>query len=175
MKKFSKKLQHEESKIDKKNCGIIKSPYDVYLEMEKNGELERFREECEIKGMSAKDAECILCFLKSLSKFLKNSREIKAFFEWIKFDTESEKVFFSTVHSSKGLEYDCVIVIDATEDEFPKRTAVSLNEIEEERRLFYVAMTRAKKKLYVVSPDKCGRMACLPGLFFRETAEVLRA
>lgn len=58
-----------------------------------------------------------------------------------------------TMHSSKGLEYDVVYIIDAVEDITPYRKAKSPVEIEEERRMFYVAMTRARHELYIFSPD----------------------
>lgn len=64
----------------------------------------------------------------------------------------------STIHGSKGLEYDSVYIIDLIEDEFPTSYASSQDEdlgiLEEERRLFYVGITRAKKKLSLFYPDK---------------------
>lgn len=61
-----------------------------------------------------------------------------------------------TMHACKGLEFDCVILPDLNEGLVPSRKSVSAEEIEEERRLFYVAMTRAKKelKLFYVSGTK---------------------
>ncbi|MBE5944083.1 MAG: ATP-dependent helicase [Lachnospiraceae bacterium] len=58
-----------------------------------------------------------------------------------------------TMHSSKGLEYDCVYIIDAIEGITPYKKARNSKEIEEERRMFYVAMTRARHKLYIYSPQ----------------------
>ena len=61
----------------------------------------------------------------------------------------------STIHSSKGLEYDCVYIADAFDGVLPQTTKEqqkdeeSARAYEEERRLFYVAMTRAKKELYL--------------------------
>ena len=55
-----------------------------------------------------------------------------------------------TVHNSKGLEFDAVFVVGMEEGIFPHQRSIDdgdLDEIEEERRLCYVAMTRAKKKL----------------------------
>lgn len=54
-----------------------------------------------------------------------------------------------TVHQSKGLEFDTVFIAGATEDEFPSFFSVRDNNLEEERRLFYVAMTRAKQRLFI--------------------------
>ncbi|MBN2897414.1 MAG: ATP-dependent helicase [Clostridia bacterium] len=57
-------------------------------------------------------------------------------------------VQFSTFHSSKGLEYETVFIIDLFEKEYDKQTLLLE---EEERRLFYVAMTRAKQHLHILS------------------------
>ena len=63
-------------------------------------------------------------------------------------DTEDDgnKVTLMTVHSAKGLEYDYVYIVGMEEGLFPSsRSAESLADLEEERRLFYVALTRAKR------------------------------
>ncbi len=63
-------------------------------------------------------------------------------------EDDNNKVSLMTVHSSKGLEYPYVYVVGMEENIFPSGGFLSTeNEIEEERRLFYVAMTRAKKTL----------------------------
>lgn len=56
-----------------------------------------------------------------------------------------------TMHGSKGLEYQVVFIIDANQGIIPTNRAIRDNETEEERRVFYVAMTRAKKYLHVLS------------------------
>ena len=59
----------------------------------------------------------------------------------------------STIHSAKGLEWDAVYVIHAADGNIPSDMATkNPEEIEEERRLFYVALTRAKNWLYVCYP-----------------------
>lgn len=60
-----------------------------------------------------------------------------------------EQVEFSTLHSSKGLEYPIVFIIDINEGIIPYHKAELLEEIEEERRMFYVGMTRAKERLHL--------------------------
>ncbi len=60
-------------------------------------------------------------------------------------------VILCTMHSSKGLEFPIVFIPEANEGITPYQKAVMKEEIEEERRLFYVAMTRAKELLYVFS------------------------
>ena len=59
------------------------------------------------------------------------------------------KVSLTTVHSAKGLEYKCVFVIGMEAGTFPSRMVQTEEEFEEERRLFYVAMTRAKELLFL--------------------------
>lgn len=61
-------------------------------------------------------------------------------------DSDDEKVTLMTVHASKGLEFDHVFVVGMEEDLFPSSmTSYELRGLEEERRLFYVAITRAKQ------------------------------
>lgn len=63
-----------------------------------------------------------------------------------------DKVTLMTIHSAKGLEYDNIYVVGMEEGIFPGfRSMDSLEELEEERRLAYVAITRAKKHLYISS------------------------
>tara|TARA_Y100000814_G_scaffold285352_1_gene253252 strand:+ start:111 stop:2111 length:2001 start_codon:yes stop_codon:yes gene_type:complete len=58
----------------------------------------------------------------------------------------------TTVHQAKGLEYDVVFLIGVAENLFPIRRAVEAGDTEEERRLFYVAVTRARDELYLLFP-----------------------
>jgi len=66
-------------------------------------------------------------------------------------ETEGEdRVTMMTVHSSKGLEFDAVFIVGMEEELFPNQMAMySPKELEEERRLFYVAITRAKSRCYL--------------------------
>ncbi|MGN0317366.1 MAG: ATP-dependent helicase [Lachnospira sp.] len=63
-----------------------------------------------------------------------------------------DSVHFHTMHCSKGLEYKYVFITDVCEGIIPYGKAVLSDEVEEERRMFYVAMTRAKEKLYLLYP-----------------------
>ena len=60
-------------------------------------------------------------------------------------------VALATLHSAKGLEYENVYIIDVNEGVMPYKKAVLEPEVEEERRMFYVGMTRAKKNLHLFS------------------------
>lgn len=66
------------------------------------------------------------------------------------YDAENDGVLIATVHAVKGLEFKVVFVIGLEEGNFPiTRSSDSENDIEEERRLLYVAITRAKEKLFL--------------------------
>ncbi|MFI3248638.1 MAG: 3'-5' exonuclease [Rikenellaceae bacterium] len=64
-------------------------------------------------------------------------------------EEQSEKVTLMTVHSSKGLEYGYIYIIGVEHNLFPSQRAMESGEVEEERRLFYVALTRAKRAAWV--------------------------
>ncbi len=67
-------------------------------------------------------------------------------------DDETNSVSVSTIHAAKGLEFDYVYIMGAEEGLFPiSRALDSQDEIEEERRLMYVAITRAKKRVYITN------------------------
>lgn len=63
--------------------------------------------------------------------------------------TGSEGVYLLTMHASKGLEFDTVFLPDVNKGKMPRGSKLTLEETEEERRLFYVAMTRAKRNLEI--------------------------
>ncbi len=64
------------------------------------------------------------------------------------------RVELMTIHASKGLEFDDVIMIGLQEGLFPGKGCISEREIEEERRLFYVAMTRCRENLWIIGHNK---------------------
>lgn len=86
--------------------------------------------------------------LNSYDDFLQRLKDIK---EKLKdANKSSSNISISTIHSAKGLEYDHVFLLDLVDGEFPQKNilnAMDSSLLEEERRLFYVAMTRAKKTL----------------------------
>ena len=64
---------------------------------------------------------------------------------------KGDSITIATMHSSKGLEFQAVFLVDANEGITPHKKAVLEADMEEERRLFYVAMTRAMEYLYIFS------------------------
>ncbi|ALA57615.1 ATP-dependent helicase [Nitrospira moscoviensis] len=68
-------------------------------------------------------------------------------------DRDDERLVLSTIHSAKGLEWQCVFVIWVVDGKFPSvYSFITDDELEEERRLFYVSVTRAKRHLFLTYP-----------------------
>lgn len=100
-----------------------------------------------------------------LNELQESAREFDTYSEWFKHieryeeelkskskdvrENGEDAVNIVTMHSAKGLEYETVFLIDVNESIVPYKKAVLDNEIEEERRMFYVAMTRAKEHLHI--------------------------
>lgn len=82
-----------------------------------------------------------------------------------------EGVQFMTMHGAKGLEFDTVFLLGANEGVTPYKKAETKEEIEEERRMFYVAMTRAKRKLILTYPKEKNGKAMRPSRFIEEILE----
>jgi DNA helicase II / ATP-dependent DNA helicase PcrA len=85
-------------------------------------------------------------------------------------DSDPEKVTLMTIHMAKGLEFKYVYIVGMEEDLFPSQMMLSSRaELEEERRLFYVAITRAQKRLflsYALTRYRYGRLKnCEPSRF----------
>lgn len=92
-------------------------------------------------------------------------------------DREKERLTLSTIHSAKGLEWHTVFIIWALDGKFPSAYAVlDETDLEEERRLMYVAITRAKERLYILYPSEiydrtAGRILSMPSRFLEGEPE----
>lgn len=121
--------------------------YDEYIE-----------EYCDMNGVESDDCYTILGDLEN------SASEFNTFSDWFvhmeeykeelieagkKSNEDDIGVRLMTFHSSKGLEFDIVYIIDVNEGSVPYKKAKGADEIEEERRMFYVAMTRARHKLFI--------------------------
>ena len=86
-------------------------------------------------------------------------------------------MILSTIQQAKGLEWDTVFIIHLTDQSFPSARALSSEEgIEEERRLFYVAVTRARRQLFLTYPMTTGYDTlsfCQPSTFIEEVSSKL--
>jgi len=93
-------------------------------------------------------------------------------------DPDAEAIKLTTVHQAKGLEFDAVFLIGAADGQFPTRRSIEAGDVEEERRLFYVAVTRAKNELYICYPKVAtragpGGMMLSPSRFLQELPDDL--
>lgn len=105
---------------------------------------------------------------------------VKAYAEELKRQKQEERqeknrVVLTTMHSAKGLEYEVVFVPEVNEGVIPHKKAVKDAEIEEERRLFYVALTRAKKYLHVFTVKELFHKDVASSLFLPEMSFDARA
>lgn len=169
-------------------------PISEFIEflLEDLGLLAEYRAEKTVEAETR--IENLMEFISVAKEFEKEQREIEdgdessftAFLESIALSSDLDKkddtencVTMMTIHNAKGLEFDTVFVIGMEEGLFPSDRTVMESEagIDEERRLCYVAITRAKKKLYVTSARS--RMLYgqtkynLPSRFLREIPENL--
>ena len=87
----------------------------------------------------------------SLEEFL---TEISLVSDHEEYKDDPNRLTLMTVHSVKGLEFPYVFIVGLEEGLFPHKNSYAKEELEEERRLMYVAITRAMKKLYLVSTKK---------------------
>ena len=107
--------------------------------------------------------------LKTFDEFIEKLDNLK---ELLKNASSSKSnISISTIHSSKGLEYDNVFIIDLIDGEFPQKSILnSFDEklLEEERRLFYVAMTRARKRLFLFTIKERNNLPVESSIFYNE-------
>ena len=120
------------------------------------GYIDYLKEYSERYNQSIDDLEDIVEEFKSAADGLKTIIELFAHVERVKESIEESKeikvgVILSTIHGVKGMEFKNVFLINANEETIPHRSSMEEN-IEEERRLFYVGITRAIDNLYIFSP-----------------------
>lgn len=91
-------------------------------------------------------------------QFIDRLKEIEGIMNEAQHNKNNDAIILSTLHSSKGLEFKNVFVIDATEGQLPSQYAIDnaeeeqiFDDLEEERRLFYVGMTRSKEYLDIIT------------------------
>ena len=83
-------------------------------------------------------------------------------------EEERHGVSLMTMHGSKGLEFDVVFIPDVNEGIVPYQKAVDSGHVEEERRLLYVAMTRARDHLHISSSHRRFQKDVDPSRFLEE-------
>ncbi len=140
-----------------------KTPYDaiefILYNLEYNNYLNKH---CKRFGYSLQGTKTILSSLKVIASNTNTIIEFIAKLSMLKNIVKNSKnnkncLRLSTIHSSKGLEFENVFMIDLIDGDFPSTSSIDLHEIgeikplEEERRLFYVGMTRARNKLSLIT------------------------
>lgn len=109
-----------------------------------------------------------------LEEFLEQTALVADVDNW---EDDKERVVLMTVHSAKGLEFDLVMITGLEEGLFPIQRMDDPNAEEEERRLFYVAVTRARKELYLFHAGSrrvySGRLPARPSSFLEEVPQEL--
>ncbi len=128
--------------------------YDAYVSKKAGKDFDRLKEWQEVLDFVAEDA----AFYNNTEDWIKAQKEGNR--ETPKQES-GDNIFLMTVHASKGLEYDIVYIPDCNEKVFPHGSLPDAETCEEERRLFFVAMTRAKKSLellYLTGTEKRPRL-----------------
>lgn len=112
--------------------------------------------------ITEKSKECVNLreFREELIKYRPNADEKKT--------VSAENIVITTFHQAKGLEFDYVFIPDVVEGKIPAGMAVSECRVEEERRLFYVALTRAKEELFVYTIKNEESGGSLPSRFIEK-------
>ena len=125
-------------------------------------------------------------FLEIYDTIEESAKPFKTYGEWFEFidtytanirskqsqqEEEKDAIVLSTMHSAKGLEYETVFLIDVNEGIVPYHKSVLDEEIEEERRMFYVAMTRAKTYLNIFYVKERYSKVMEPSRFIEELKE----
>ncbi len=152
---------------------------------------ESVKEYCSLVGLSYEYISRLFEILQGIAlncqtivEFLDRLAELEKLFEgsnnWDN-DEGILEITLSTIHSSKGLEYDCVFMIDLINSELPGEKAIEkaadakdLSLLEEERRLYYVGMTRARQSLFMIYPTAANGDRVSPSLFLKELAVLLK-
>lgn len=129
---------------------ILASSYPAYVEAEFPNAADRIADIEQLSSFSQR--------YKSIPEFLTDVTLDDSVATSSKTRSEAgQAVILSTIHQAKGLEWETVILMHLTTGNFPNRRSMdSHEELEEERRLFYVAVTRAKRNLHLTFPTSMG-------------------
>lgn len=156
------------------------NPLDSISFIEYNLEYEKYLKENSMKfGYTYDSLKTILYYLKLIAKETSSLDELIARFKYLEslcLNSRNQKntLTLSTIHSSKGLEFDRVYIIDLVDGHFPSSSSIeayekkNIDDLEEERRLFYVGMSRAKYHLSLFSVNNLGNKLVNPSRFLDE-------
>lgn len=131
---------------------ILPSPAKTFKRMVQDGYIAGLRREYERSREHQRYLSAVLEFVSLLVTSCDSWRACVEVLGKMDQNSTNPTVLLTTIHSAKGLEFNTVCMIDLIEGEFPGSGATAGEDLEEERRLFYVGMTRAKDTLYLCSP-----------------------
>lgn len=167
---IEKKLKHiRKLDIEKKISFIYKSlSYNSYINMKSR----KYMEETVNKDI----------YIESLRYFTKSCKSLDEVYEKIKILEKKSKslirtnLSLTTIHSSKGLEYDKVFIIDLIKNEFPLIMDEEnyFERLEEERRIFYVGLTRARDSIYILTLKNRNNKKVYPSKFYTTSLDILK-
>jgi DNA helicase-2/ATP-dependent DNA helicase PcrA len=152
--------------------GVATSAYQEYLEKEYPNWRERL-EDLEQLALFAESYQELGAFLGDIALY----EDVVAKRQEEGSGRQEDRLILSTIHQAKGLEWHTVFVIHLADQSFPSRRALAeADGLEEERRLFYVAVTRARKQLFLTYPMTVGTdvlMFQAPSTFLEEVPQAL--
>jgi DNA helicase-2/ATP-dependent DNA helicase PcrA len=134
---------------------VLGDAYQTLMYIQKSCQIETLWEEAASRHKDTNDKKRSFQSLMSCIREMDiNSEELLNLFFKSPSGNNKDVLTITSIHKAKGLEWRAVIVLGLADGEFPVATDLeqSQRELEEERRLFYVAITRAKEKLYLISP-----------------------
>ena len=153
---------------------VIEAGYDDYLKQNFENYLSRL-DDLKQLAIFAQQFESVEEFLTQLALLTNVEAEDEQ-----PDDSDTERLRLSTIHQAKGLEFDVVFVIMMCDGLFPSARSLETSDgEEEERRLIYVAITRARNELYLSYPliragyGNSGAMVQQPSRFLQEIPKVL--
>lgn len=145
--------------------------YEAFLKkqaLEQGRDVSKDFEELDELMQLAKDFETIPEWLEQIQNYDVVMQEIMQQERRQKQADNIDAVSMVTMHASKGLEWKVVVLPDVNEGVIPHKKAVTDSELEEERRMFYVAMTRAKEYLFIFYLQEKEAGNLLPSRFLDE-------
>lgn len=160
----------------------VKAPGDFIDYIDKElGYSKYLKDNCTNIGYSYESLKVILSNLKALAvrcnsfaAFLVRLEELEKVLEEAKLKKGKSNLTLSTIHSSKGLEFENVFLVDLIDNIMPTRSSIesyeqgNMGELEEERRLMYVALTRAKQRLHIIVMENKNEEKVKPSRFIDE-------
>lgn len=164
-----------------------KSPKQALNFIEEDLGYKKYLQNTKEAGVSYENAKNIMTNLKiiaegcnTIANFKNRLTYLEQVMEQSRFNKGQNAVVLSTIHSSKGLEWDNVFLIDLINGQFPTQSSIDdyykgdPRELESERRLFYVGMTRARKVLELITINLKNNEKVEASMFVKEVDRILR-